>query len=265
MPPKPETITITPDHLARLARCSSGSITTELFRLGYKQCFLVGLKPLNPNLPSFAGEAYTMRMIPAREDVETYATLTPRPNEDNLQWVGVEATRPNQVVVIDSRNDPRAASMGNMLLTRMQKRGVVGVITDGSFRDGSEIAGMTLPAYCREVVASTRLSYHHVADLNVPVACADVAVYPGDIIHGEVDGITVIPRHVALQVLEACERRDPLEKYLALRVGAGEALWGVYPPTEQTRADFATWQAAGSRPEDAARIRAPQAAPEAAE
>lgn len=247
---------ITPDHLARLARCSSGSITTELFRLGFKQCFLVGLKPLNPGLPSFAGEAYTMRMIPAREDKETYATLVPRPNPDNLQWTAVEEAGPNQVVVIDSRDDPRAASMGNMLLTRMSRRGVVGVVTDGSFRDGSEIAGMTLPAYCREVVASTRLSYHHVADLNVPVACAGVAVYPGDIVHGERDGITVIPRHVALQVLDACERRDPLEKYLALRIEAGESLWGVYPPNDQTRADFAAWQAAGSRPEDATTLRA---------
>ncbi|MXP62236.1 ribonuclease activity regulator RraA [Roseomonas sp. M0104] len=258
-------IVITAEHLARLAKCSSGSITTELFRLGFKQCFLVGLKPLNPDVKSFAGEAFTMRMIPAREDKETYATLTPSPNPDNLQWVGVEDTQPNQVMVIDSRNDPRAASMGNMLLTRMQKRGVVGVITDGSFRDGSEIAEMDLPAYCQAVVASTRLSYHHVADLNVPIACAGVAVYPGDIVHGEKDGITVIPRHVALQVLEACERRDPLEKYLALRVQAGEALWGVYPPTEQTRADFAAWQAAGSRPEDAATIRAPKPVTAAAE
>lgn len=255
---EPADITITPEHLARLARCTSGSLTTELFRRGFMQCFLVGLKPLNPALPSFAGEAFTMRMIPSREDLDGYATLKPKPGEDNLQWVGVESTTPNQVMMIDSRNDPRAASMGNMLLTRMHKRGVVGVVTDGSFRDGSEIAGMQLPAYCREVVASTRLSYHHVADLNVPIACAGVAVYPGDIVHGERDGITVLPRHVALDVLAACEARDPLENYLALRIQAGEALWGVYPPTDQTRADFATWQAAGAKPEDATRVRAPR-------
>ncbi|MGI4801448.1 MAG: ribonuclease activity regulator RraA [Janthinobacterium lividum] len=251
-----EGIDITPDHLARLARCTSGSLTTELFRLGFKQCFMVGLRPLNPDVKPFAGEAYTMRMIPAREDIETYATLTPTPNDDNLQWVAVEDTQPHQVMVIDSRYDPRAASMGNMLLTRMHLRGVVGVITDGSFRDGSEIAKMEIPAYCQQVVASTRLSYHHVADLNVPIACAGVAVYPGDIIHGEKDGITVIPRHVALQVLDACEKRDPLEKYLEMRVKSGEALWGVYPPTPQTRADFVAWQQAGSRPEDVTTIRA---------
>ncbi|MGI4955072.1 MAG: ribonuclease activity regulator RraA [Janthinobacterium lividum] len=247
---------ITPDHLARLAKCTSGSLTTELFRRGFMQCFLVGLKPLNPGVKPFAGEAFTMRMIPAREDLDGYATLKPKPGDDNLQWVAVETIGPNQVMMIDSRNDPRAASMGNMLLTRMHRRGVVGVVTDGSFRDGSEIAGMEIPAYSREIVASTRLSYHHVADLNVPIACGGVAVYPGDIVHGEKDGITVIPRHVALDVLAACEARDPLENYLALRIQAGEALWGVYPPTDEARADFEAWKAAGSDPALAHTIRA---------
>jgi regulator of RNase E activity RraA len=259
MPPRSDVV-ITADHLARLARCTSGSLTTELFRLGLKQCFLVGVKPLSPKVKPFAGEAFTMRFIPAREDVDTYATLTPHPNDDNLQWVGVERIGPNQVMVIDSDRDPRAASMGNMLITRMMKRGAAAVVTDGSFRDGAEIAAMDFPAYAADVVASTRLSYHHVADLNVPIGCAGVAVYPGDIVHGEADGITVIPRHLALQVLEACERRDPFENYLALRVRAGEELWGVYPPNDRTRADYQAWVAAGSKPEDAPRVRARTAA-----
>ncbi|MDB5369066.1 MAG: Demethylmenaquinone methyltransferase [Roseomonas sp.] len=252
-------IAITPEMLARFARISSGTLTTELFRRGFKQCFLVGLKPLNPAVKPFAGEAFTMRFIPAREDIETYGTLTPVPNEDNLQWVGVEQIGPNQVMVIDSNRDPRAASMGNMLLTRMMVRGAAGVVTDGSFRDGVEIAGMDFPAYAQAVVASTRLSYHHVADLNVPIGCAGVAVYPGDIVVGDPDGITVVPRHVAPEILEACEKRDALENYLAVRIRAGEALWGVYPPTEQTRADYAAWLAAGGQEEDIPRIRAPQA------
>ncbi len=247
---------ITPDHLARLARCSSGSLTTELYRLGFRQCVLVGLRPLNPGLPPFAGEAFTLRMIPAREDKDVYATLTTEPSQDNLQWVAAETIGPHQVLVIDSRQDPRGASAGNILMTRMQIRGAVGVVTDGAFRDGAEIAAMTIPAYSRAVVATTRLCYHRVADLNVPIACADVAVYPGDIVHGDADGVTVIPREVAVGVLEACERRDALEAYLAARIAAGEALWGVYPPNDATRADFAAWTAAGARPEDVTRIRA---------
>ncbi|KVK54237.1 hypothetical protein L901_17870 [Agrobacterium sp. D14] len=242
--------------ISRLKECSSGSLTTELFKKGLRQCFLVGLKPMNTEAARFAGEAFTLRMIPAREDLDTIDTLKPHPNKDNLQWEAVENIGEGQVLVIDSRNDPRAASAGAMLPTRMKMRGAAAIVTDGSFRDGQELAQLDFPAYGQMVVASTRLSYHRVADLQVPIACADVAVYPGDIIVGDGDGITVIPRHLAAEMADLCEKRDELEKYLSYRVGSGEALYGVYPPTDETRADFAAWKAAGSKPEDAPTIRA---------
>ncbi|HVK33914.1 MAG TPA: ribonuclease activity regulator RraA [Burkholderiaceae bacterium] len=244
--PLREPVRVSDAVLDRLARISSGSLTTQLFKKGYRQTVLVGLAPLQgANARRFAGRAYTLRMIPAREDIDTYATLTTHPNHDNLQWVGVEQTQPGDVMVIDSRNDPSAASMGNMLLTRMQVRGVRGVITDGAFRDGSEIARMDIPAWCRGVTATTRLSYHHVADLNVPIACAGVAVYPGDVIHGDADNITVVPAHVAAEMADLCEAQDDIEAYLALRVQRGEALWGLYPPSPETRAQHKAWVAAG--------------------
>jgi regulator of RNase E activity RraA len=249
-------IAIPPELLERLARVSSGSLTTELFRRGLRQCFLVGLKPLNPACARFAGEAFTLRYIPAREDIDTYDTLTPYPNPMNLQWEAVEQIGPRQVLVIDSRGDMSSASAGNVLLTRMMVKGCAGVVTDGAFRDGIEISQMAFPAYARAVVASTRLSTHHAADLNVPVSCAGVAVYPGDILVGDGDGITVVPRAMAAELADLCEKRDAFEAYVALRIGAGEGLYGVYPPTPQTRADYAAWQAAGSRPEDAPTIRA---------
>ncbi|NTH16778.1 ribonuclease activity regulator RraA [Agrobacterium rhizogenes] len=242
--------------IERLKNCSSGSLTTELFKKGLRQCFLVGLKPMNSNAAIFAGEAFTLRMIPAREDLDTIETLKPYPNPHNLQWEAVENIGKGQVLVIDSRNDPRAASAGAMLPTRMKMRGAAAIVTDGSFRDGQELAKLEFPAYGQMVVASTRLSYHRVADLQVPIACAGVAVYPGDILVGDGDGITVIPRHLAAEMADLCERRDELEKYLSYRVGAGEPLYGVYPPTDATRADFAAWKAAGAKPEDAPHIRA---------
>ncbi len=248
-------VEITAELLERLKNTSSGSLTTELFRRGLKQCFLVGLKPMNPNATRFAGPAYTLRMIPAREDIDTYATLTPYPNPNNLQWEAVENIPPGHVLVIDSRNDPRAASAGGILPTRLKMRGAAAIVTDGSFRDGQELAELDFPAYARMCVASTRLSYHHVADLDVPISCADVAIYPGDILVGDGDGVTVIPRHLAAEIAEACEKRDALERYLAMRVAAGEGLYGLYPPTDQTRADYAAWQKAGSKPEDVTRIR----------
>lgn len=247
---------ISADLLDRLARISSGSLTTELFRKGLRQCFLVGLKPLNPDCARFAGEAFTMRYIPAREDIDTYDTLTPYPNPMNLQWEAVERIGPRQVLVVDSRSDVSSATAGNVLLTRMMVKGCAGIVTDGALRDGIEISQMAFPAYARGVVASTRLSTHHAADLNVPISCAGVAVYPGDILVGDGDGITVVPRAMAAELCDLCEKRDAFEAYVALRIAAGEGLYGVYPPTPQTRADYAAWQAAGSRPEDAPRIRA---------
>jgi len=240
----------------RLREVSSGSLTTELFKKGLRQCFLVGLTPMNPNAARFAGEAFTLRMIPAREDIDTIETLTPYPNPNNLQWEAVENIGKGQVLVIDSRNDPRAASAGAMLPTRMKMREAAAIVTDGAFRDGQELSQLDFPAYGRQVTASTRLSYHHVADLQVPISCADVAIYPGDILVGDGDGVTVIPRHLATEMADLCEARDALEKYLSYRISAGEPLYGVYPPTDQVRADFAAWKKAGARPEDAITLRA---------
>jgi regulator of RNase E activity RraA len=232
--------------LQRLARASSGSLTTQLFKKGFRQPVLVGLSPLQgAAVQRFAGRAYTMRFIPAREDIDTFATLTPSPNADNLQWVGVEQTQPGDVMVIDSRGDASAASMGNMLVTRLIKRGVRAVVTDGALRDGCEIAKLPIPAWCAGVTATTRLSFHHVADLQVPISCAGVAVYPGDVIHGDADNITVVPAALAVEMAALCELQDDLESYLAMRVQRGEALWGLYPPSDATRAEHKAWVAAG--------------------
>ncbi len=243
-----QTVRVPDAVLDRLARITSGSLTTQLYKKGYRQPVLVGLRPLQPKVRPFAGRAYTMRFIPAREDIDVYATLTTTPNPDNLQWVGVEQTQPGEVMVIDSRRDGTAASMGNMLITRMMKRGVRAVVTDGSFRDGTELAAMDFPAWCAGVTATTRLSYHHVADLQVPISCAGVAVYPGDAIHGDGDNVTVIPAHLAAEMADLCEAQDDLEAYLALRVHAGESLWGLYPPSAETRAQHASWVAGGRPP-----------------
>lgn len=231
--------------LERLARLSSGSLTTQLFKKGFRQPVLAGLRPLQAKPKRFAGRAFTMRMIPAREDIDTYATLTVTPNADNLQWVGVEQTQAGDVMVIDSRCNASAASMGNMLVTRMMKRGARAVITDGAFRDGQELSQMDFPSWSAGITATTRLSYHHVADLQVPISCAGVAVYPGDVIHGDADNVTVIPAHLAAELAELCEAQDELEAYLALRVARGEALWGLYPPSDATRAAHRAWLAAG--------------------
>ncbi len=243
--PTREAVFVSDGVLDRLARVSSGSLTTQLFKKGFRQPVLTGLRPLQAAVKPFAGRAYTMRFIPAREDIDTLDTLTTTPHADNLQWVGVEQVAPGEVLVIDSRRDAAAASMGGMLVTRLMKRGARAVVTDGAFRDGSELARLDLPAWCAGVTATTRLSFHHVADLQVPVSCAGVAVYPGDVIHGDADNVSVVPAHLAAELADLCEAQDALEAYLALRVQRGEALWGLYPPSAATRQQHLDWLAAG--------------------
>lgn len=235
---------VSDETLVRLAKVSSGSLTTQLFKRGFRQPALVGLRALNHEVKPFAGRAFTMRFIPAREDIDTYGTMTTKPNQDNLQWQGVEQIGPGDVLVIDSRNDPRAASAGNILVTRLWARGARAIVTDGALRDGSEIAAMPLPAYAREVTATTRISYHHVADLQVPISCAGIAVYPGDVIVGDKDGLTVVPAHLAEEMADICSKQDDIESYLAMRIASGEALWGIYPPSQQAYADYEAWVAA---------------------
>lgn len=242
---KPAPDRVSDEVLARLARVSSGTLTSQLFKRGFRQPVMVGVKPLNKRLSSFAGRAFTMRFIPAREDIDTGATVTMEPSPVNLQWVGVEALEDGDVLVIDSRGDVRAASMGDILVTRMQVRGCRAVVTDGAFRDGAEISDMQIPAWCAGVTATSRLSFHHVADLQVPVGCAGVAVYPGDVIHGDANNITVIPAHIAAEVADACEAQDDIENYIAARVRSGDSVWGVFPASEKTRAEYHQWIADG--------------------
>lgn len=238
-------VTVSDQTLEKLARCSSGSLTTQLFKRGYRQPAFVGLKAMSRTAKPFAGRAFTMRFIPAREDIDTYGTMTTKPNGDNLQWQGVEQIQPGDVLVIDSRNDAAAASAGNILVTRLLARGARGIVTDGALRDGSEIAELPLPAYAREIVATTRISFHHVADLQVPIGCAGIAVYPGDVIVGDADGLTLVPAHLAEELAEVCLEQDDIENYLAMRIAAGEALWGVYPPSPEAVAAYRDWVASG--------------------
>lgn len=249
-------ISVLPETLGQLKAISSGTLTTQLFKHGLRQNFLVGLKPLNPDHANFVGEAFTMRLIPAREDIDTYQTLTPFPNPDNLQWEGVDHIQKGQVLVIDARNEVRAGTCGSILVAHMRAKGCAAIVTDGALRDGVEIAGLDFPAYARQITATSRLSYHRVADLQVPVSCADVAVYPGDILVGDGNGITVIPRSMAAEIAQAGAEQDALENYVAMRIQAGDRLYGTYPPNDQTRADFHAWQKAGGRREDVMQIHA---------
>jgi regulator of RNase E activity RraA len=229
------------DVFERLGRVSTATLATQLYRRGIRQPFLVGLSPVGDGFDGFVGEAFTMRFIPSREDIDPMDD--PYRTGNVLQWEAVESVGPRQVVVVDSRSDVSAASAGDMLLTRAMKRGAAGFVTDGALRDGYAIARLGFPAYARANTATTRPASFHVADLQVPIGCAGVAVYPGDILVGDRNGVIVIPRARAAEIAGPAAEQEELEAYLNSRVRAGEALWGVYPPSPQTLAEYRAWKA----------------------
>jgi len=243
----PELDPLPPGVLDTLRRVSTSTLATQLYRRGFRQPTLLGVKPLSQVVDGFVGEAYTMRFIPAREDVNT---LDPYRSGNTLQWESIENVPPGHVIVVDSRGDTSAASGGDMLMTRAMVRGAAGFVTDGGLRDGHVLSQLRFATYASTVTITTRAAFHHVADLQVPIGCAGVAVYPGDVLVGDRDGVVVVPRALAPEIAAPALEQEQLEGYLHTRLKAGEPLWGIYPPSEQTLADYRASTAAapdGSR------------------
>jgi regulator of RNase E activity RraA len=223
----------------KFRQVSLETIATQLFKRGLRQQFLVGVTSVKSSVDRFVGTAFTMRFIPAREDLDTLEGLH---GDDNLQWAAVEQVGPGQVLMVDSCGSTQAATAGDMLVTRAMYRGAVAFVTDGAFRDGVVLRSLGIPTYARAITATTRLSRFHVADLQVPIGCAGVAVYPGDVIVGDVDGIIVVPRGLAEEIVEPALAQEKLEKYLHTRVHNGEALTGLYPPNASTLGEYEKWR-----------------------
>jgi regulator of RNase E activity RraA len=219
-----------------LRAASTATLATQLFRLGLRNQFLNGLLPANAEHCRFVGEAATLRSIPMREDLDVLEALH---DPEHPQRKAIETARPGTVLVMDCRGETRAASAGNILVTRLRVRGAVGLVTDGAVRDYPEIAAQPFPVFAAGRSASISLSAHHAVDFNVPIACAGVAVFPGDILVGDVEGVIVVPRHLAAAIAQPAAEQEELEVFLQEKVAAGAPLPGTYPPSEKTLAEFA--------------------------
>ena len=186
------------------------------------------------------GEAFTLRYIPAREDLNPIEVFK---NPKHPQRVAIETCPEGSVLVIDSRKDARAASAGSILVTRLMVRGAAGIVTDGGFRDSAEIAELNFPAYHQTPSAPTNLTLHQALDINVPIGCGDVAVFPGDIILGDDDGVMVIPAHLTDEVAEESTEMTLFEEFAILQVQNGKPIVGLYPLTDaNVRKDFEAWK-----------------------
>jgi regulator of RNase E activity RraA len=224
----------------KLAAVSTATLTTVLFKHGLRNTFIQGIHLINPQAPRMVGPAYTMRYIPAREDLDHLGVFEDR---NHPQRKGIEECPPGAVFVIDSRRDSAAASSGNILATRLWKRGAAGMVTDGGFRDTPDFAVMPFPAYHAAPAAPTNLVKHHAVDLNVPIGCGGVPVYPGDIVVGDGEGVVVIPKEIADDVAEEAFEQTVFEDFVQEKVEEGRSIFGLYPPAPDVREEFARWRA----------------------
>jgi regulator of RNase E activity RraA len=234
-----------PQTRDKLMTVSTATLCTALYKRGLRNQFIQDVHPLNPNAGNMVGEAFTLRYIPAREDLNQITVFQDRAHP---QRKAVEECPPGAVFVIDSRKDPRAASAGSILVSRLMKRGVAGVVTDGGFRDAPEIAKLGIPAYHNRPSAPTNLTIHQALDINVPIGCGDAPVWPGDIVVGDGEGVVVIPANIADEIADEAFEMTAFEDFVAEEVMKGRSILGLYPATEeQTRTDFAAWRKANNR------------------
>lgn len=229
------------DSAIEALRCvSTATLTSQLLQRGFRTTFLAGLLPQRPDL-RLVGYAFTLRYVPSREDLGFQVNYD---NDRDIQRRAVESVGPLDVLVIDARNEMRAASFGHIIATRISQRGSAGLVTDGALRDRPSFASLALPSYCRGSHATTSSVAHLAVDMNVPIACAGVLVMPGDVLVGDTEGVVVIPAHVAEEVAAAALEQEAVEDFALEQVRAGAPIRDVYPLAENRRPEYQAWRAA---------------------
>ena len=224
----------------KLMGVSVATVTTVLFKRGLRNQTIQDVRPIKPKGHNMVGPAFTLRTIPAREDLNGIEVFK---NPEHPQRKAIEICPTGSVMVIDSRKDARAASAGDILVTRLQMRGVAGIVTDGGFRDSYSIGELDMPAYQNRPASPTNLTVHQPIEFETPIACGDVAVFPGDIMLGDAESVVVIPKDIAAEVADEAFEMTVYEDFVIERVRAGAPTVGLYPPTDlKNLDDFAVWR-----------------------
>ena len=241
----PSEATTGAEVLEKLRYVSTATLATALFKRGLRNQMIQEVQPLSPLERNMVGVAFTLRYIPAREDLNPISVFQ---DVTHPQRKAVESCPPGAVLVIDSRANARAASAGSILIRRLMMRGCAGVVTDGGFRDSAEIASLDIPAFHRRPSAPTNLTLHQAVDINVPIGCGDAPVFPGDVIVGDADGVIVIPADIAGDIAEEATTMTIYEDFVVAMVARGHSIVGLYPLTDpKMKAQFESWRKENDR------------------
>lgn len=231
------------EQRAALADISTATITTVLLKNGIRNAYMRGPKPLQAGCGRVVGTAFTMRFIPAREDLAVpEAWASPRSTR-----AAIEEMPEGVIAVADARGLTEAAIFGDILVARMRKRGVAALVTDGTMRDAAGVLACGLPVWCAGAAAPASVAGHIFAGWQEPIGCGGVAVFPGDVIVADGDGAVVIPPSLVEQVVSLGREQERFEAWAMREVEKGVPLPGLYPPNEATKARYEAEKADSSR------------------
>lgn len=228
------------DMRRRLAKTPVSAITTILSTTGFPRPVMKGVSPIDPGNPRMVGQAFTIRYIPSRPDLDTIETFS---TPHSLQRIALERCPENFVLVVDARGDTSIACAGDAFVGRLQAKRCAGIVTDGGLRDAKEIRALEFPAFLGAPAPLPTFVGHHPVDINVPIGCGGVAVYPGDVVVGDTDGVVVIPFHMVEVVVEGTREIIEYDEFVEEQISLGRSLIGLYPATDESRAEYTQWRA----------------------
>src|ERR1700744_5751548 len=217
-----------------LSNVATATITTVLLKKGLRNVWLRGTKPLVPGQKRLVGPAFTLRFVPAREDLATPESWS----SPISTRAAIEAMPLGCIAVVDAMGITDAGIFGDILCARMKVRGVVGLVTDGVVRDLAGVLCTGLPVWCRGAAAPPSVAGITFVNWQEPIGCGGVAVFPQDVIVVDDDGAVVIPRALVNEVVEAAVEQEKLEAWIIGEVQAGAALPGLYPANTENKARY---------------------------
>jgi regulator of RNase E activity RraA len=228
-----------PKIAAALRTVSTATVTTVLLKKGLRNVWMRGPKPLRAGLPRLVGRAFTMRFVPAREDLATPESwASPRSTR-----AAIEGMPAGVITVIDAMGVTDAGVFGDILCARMAKRGVAALVTDGVVRDVAGVLGTGLPVWCQGWAAPASVAGLTFVNWQEPIGCGGVAIFPDDVIMVDDDGAVVIPQKLVAEVAANAAEQEQMEEWIMSEVSKGASLPGLYPPNAENKARYEAWAA----------------------
>jgi len=227
-------VTLEASVIDTLSKVSTATITTVLLKKGLRNVWMRGTRPLRPDQPRLVGRAFTLRFVPAREDLATPESWA----SPISTRAAIEAMPAGCIAVVDAMGVTDAGIFGDILCARMARRGVAGLVTDGVVRDVAGVLGTGLPVWCQGVAAPASVAGLTFVAWQQPIACGGVAVFPDDVVVVDADGAVLVPAALLEHVLQAAPEQERLEAWIMKEVENGTALPGLYPPNAENKARY---------------------------